>query len=465
MGQGEESISWKKILLIGITIGVISGFGTLLFFLCLEYSIKFIMGIFYDGSFPAPGQSFEGITGWTPPPVIWLILPIICGGALLSGLIVQRFAPEAEGHGTDAALKAYHGDGKIRWRVPLVKSVASIITISTGGSAGREGPTAQIAAGFGAFISDVFHLSPRERKIAIATGIGAGIGTIFKAPFGGAVLAAEILYLRDIEADVLIPSFLASIISYSIFGFFAGYNAIFGAATLTWSVFQVPFFIALGPVCALIGIMYIKTFYGTKDIFDRFFRKHALPVYLKPVLGAFLIGIFVIICAYISPNTLLVALGSLGSGYGFVQLALYNMLPLTVLLLLPFAKTLTTALTIGSGGSGGVFAPGVSIGGFAGGAFGMLLHILLPQIIPLTTVPVFVIIGMVALFGSIAHAPIAVMIMVLEMTGDFGLLIPAMAALVLACLIMGKNTIFKEQRERREDMMIEEVTDQGNVQK
>nr|WP_319378639.1 chloride channel protein [uncultured Methanocorpusculum sp.] len=233
-----------------------------------------------------------------------------------------------------------------------------------------------------------------------------------------------------------------------------GYEAIFGATTLTWSVAQVPFFIALGPICAVIGIMYIRTFYGTKNIFDKFFKKYSLPGFLKPVLGAFIIAVFVIVFAYISPNTLLVALGSLGSGYGFVQLALYNMLPLTVLILLPFAKTLTTSLTIGSGGSGGVFAPGLSIGGFTGGAFGMLLHILFPQLIPITTVPVFVIIGMIALFGSIAHAPIAVMIMVLEMTGDFGILIPSMAALVLACLIMGKNTIFREQRERREDILL-----------
>ncbi|ABN07240.1 Cl- channel, voltage-gated family protein [Methanocorpusculum labreanum Z] len=454
MHPGEERISFKKTLLIGVSIGIISGFGTLLFFTALEYCINLIMGIFYGGAFPTPGQSCTGITCWTPPPIIWLILPIICGGALLSGLIVYKFAPEAEGHGTDAALKAYHGDGKIRWRVPFVKAVASLITISTGGSAGREGPTAQIAAGFGAIISDVFQLSPRERKIAIATGIGAGIGTIFKAPLGGAVLAAEILYLRDVDADVLIPSFLASVISYSIFGFFMGYDAIFGTTEMTWSVVQVPFFLALGPLCAFIGIMYIKSFYGTKTLFDKFFRTYGLPTYLKPVLGAFIIGIFVIVFAYISPDTLMVALGSLGSGYGFVQLALYNMLPLTVLILLPFAKTLTTSLTIGSGGSGGVFAPGISIGGFTGGAFGMILHILFPTIIPLTTVPIFVIIGMIALFGSIAHAPIAVMIMVLEMTGDFGILIPAMAALVLACLIMGKNTIFREQRERREDILL-----------
>lgn len=451
VNPGEERISLKKTLLIGVSIGIISGFGTLLFFIGLEYSTHFMMNVLFGANLPMEGQSAAEIVGWTPPAVVWLILPIICIGALLSGLIVYKFAPEAEGHGTDAALKAYHGDGKIRWRVPIVKAVASIITIATGGSAGREGPTAQIAAGFGSFISDVFHLSPRERKIAIATGIGAGIGTIFKAPLGGAVLASEILYLRDVEADVLIPSFLASIISYSIFGFFVGYDAIFGAATLTWSIIQIPFFLILGVISAGIGLMYIKTFYGTKDVFDKFFKKYSLPKYLKPACGAFLIGILVIVLAWISPETMIVALGSLGSGYGFVQLALYNMLPLSVLILLPFVKTLTTALTIGSGGSGGVFAPGLAVGGFAGGAFGMALHLLLPEIVPLTSVPVFVIVGMIALFGGISHAPIAVMIMVLEMTGDFAILIPAMAAIVFACLLMGKNTIFREQRERRDD--------------
>ena len=216
MSEKKCESSFKKLILIGVTVGIISGFGAYLFFKGLEYGTAFVMEYLFGAYLPLEGQTATEVAAWTPPPVIWLILPIICAGALLSGLIVYFFAPEAEGHGTDAAIRAYHGDGKIRWRVPIVKAVASIITISTGGSAGREGPTAQIAAGFGAFIADIFHLSPRERKIAIATGIGAGIGTIFKAPLGGAILAAEILYLRDFEADVVMPSFLASIIGYSI---------------------------------------------------------------------------------------------------------------------------------------------------------------------------------------------------------------------------------------------------------
>lgn len=445
MPMMEKSSSFKKTILIGIVVGIISGIGALLFFWGLEYGTHFVMEFIFQYHLPLEGQSEQIISGWSPPPFIWLILPIICGGALLSGLLVQKFAPEAEGHGTDAAIKAFHGDGKIRWRVPVVKAVASILTIATGGSAGREGPTAQISAGFGSIAADALKLSPRDRRIALATGIGAGIGTIFKAPLGGAILAAEILYTRDFEADVIIPSFLASVIGYSIFGYFEGYDPIFGKALIYWDIGQIPYFLILGVICAFVGLLYIRTFYGTKQTFTAFFEKHHIPKYLKPVGGAFLIGVFVIALSYISPNTMLTALGSLGTGYGFLQLAIYNMLPFSVLILLPFTKILTTSLTIGTGGSGGVFAPGLAIGGSLGGAFGMLLHMMIPHLVPLSSVPAFVIVGMIALFGGISNAPIAVMIMVVEMTGDFSLLVPAMGAVAVSAVLTGEKTIFVEQ--------------------
>ncbi|MDD3407800.1 MAG: chloride channel protein, partial [Methanomicrobium sp.] len=288
-------------------------------------------------------------------------------------------------------------------------------------------------------------LSPRERRIALATGIGAGIGTIFKAPLGGAILAAEILYTRDFESEVIMPSFLASIIGYSIFGFFEGYDPVFGKAIIHWEISQIPFFLLLGVICALLGLLYIQMFYGTKTTFNNFFEKHNLPKYLKPVTGAFFIGIFVIIFAYISPHTMITALASLGTGYGFMQLAIYNLLPLSVLILLPFTKIFTTSFTIGSGGSGGVFAPGLAIGGAAGGAFGMILHYFIPQLVPIASVPAFVIVGMIALFGGVANAPIAVMIMVVEMTSDFSLLVPAMGAVAVSNVLTGEKTIFREQ--------------------
>ncbi|WP_421908512.1 chloride channel protein [Methanolacinia petrolearia] len=392
-------------------------------------------------TFPREGQ----IAGWTPPINIWLILPAISFGALLSGILVYTFAPEAEGHGTDAAIRAFHKEGRIRPRVVIVKAVSSILTISTGGSAGREGPTAQISAGFGSVMSDVFKLSEHERRIAIATGIGAGIATIFKAPLGGALLAAEILYYRDFESEAVVPAFLASIIGYSIFGYFEGYDPIFSGAKISWNVTQIPFFLVLGVFCSAFGLLYIKTFYSTRDLFLGFFTKHNIPNHFKPLAGAVIIGLLVIALAHISHDTMIAALGGLGAGYGFIQLSLYNMLPLTVLLLLPFIKIITTSLTIGSGGSGGVFAPGLVIGGAVGGALGMLFHFFIPEIIPLATVPAFVIVGMISLFGGISNAPIAVMIMVVEMSGDFSLLVPAMGAVAISTILTGDSTIFREQ--------------------
>ncbi|HEV2457179.1 MAG TPA: chloride channel protein [Ktedonobacterales bacterium] len=147
----------------------------------------------------------------------------------VTGLIVFSLAPEAEGHGTDAAIEAFHEKGgRIRTRIPLIKLVASAITIGSGGSAGREGPTAQVSAGFGSWLGNLLHLDDQDRRIAVAAGVGSGIGSIFKAPFGGALLSAEILYKRDFEADALFPAFVASVVGFTIYGAWAGWTPVFG---------------------------------------------------------------------------------------------------------------------------------------------------------------------------------------------------------------------------------------------
>lgn len=445
----DKCPSFRKIILIAVIIGIISGCGAYIFFECLKGGTWFFMQDLLGFNLPDEGQSPLTIAGWAPPANIWLFLPIICFGALLSGLIVYTFAPEAEGHGTDAAIKAFHSEGRVRWRVPLVKAATAVLTIASGGSAGREGPTAQISAGFGSIAADLLGLSPRERRIAIATGIGAGIGTIFKAPLGGAILGAEILYRRDFETEAIIPSFLASIIGYAIFGTLEGFDPIFITVEHDWTVMQLPLFLILGCLCAGFGLLYVKSFYGTTAAFRNFFERHHLPPHVKPLLGAFIIGCFVIALSLLSPEAEILALGSIGTGYGFLQLAMYNMLPLGVLILLPLTRIVTTSLTIGSGGSGGVFAPGLAIGGSLGGAFGMLCHMAAPTLVPINSVPAFVIVGMIALFGGIANAPIAVMMMVVEMTADFSLLVPAMGAVALSFVLTGDETIFRQQVETR----------------
>jgi CIC family chloride channel protein len=436
---------YNRVLFIAIVVGIISGIGSLLFYEGLKLGSRFFMGSLMNYQMPLEGENIATISQWSGPDNIFLLLPVICTGALLSGLLITNLAPEAEGHGTDAAIKAFHTEGKIRRRIPFLKAITAILTISTGGSAGREGPAAQISAGLGSIVADYFKLSTRERRLALTTGIGAGIGTIFKAPLGGAVLAAEILYIRDFEAEALVPSFLASIIGYSIFGLFEGFDPIFALMPVSWNIWQLPFFLILGFLCALVGILYITVFYGTKDVFTKFFKERNLPLFLKPVSGAFILGIIVITLSFISPEGQMLGLAGLGTGYGFVQLSLFTMVPLVVLLFLPFMKILTTSLTLGSGGSGGVFAPGLTIGAATGGAVGLIFHILFPDIIPLQTIPVFGIVGMIALFGAIANAPIAVLIMVVEMMGNFSLLVPAMGGVGMSHLITGGRTIYREQ--------------------
>ncbi|HET9681588.1 MAG TPA: chloride channel protein, partial [Candidatus Limnocylindrales bacterium] len=204
----------RKWVVLGGLIGVISGLGAAAFFLGLELATKVLLGAL-AGFVPASpaGEGANPIVDAVRP---WAI-PLVVGlGGLVSGIIVFRLAPEAEGHGTDAAIAAFHhGARRIRSRIPLVKLVASALTIGSGGSAGREGPTAQIGAGFGSLLARVLDLDARDARIAVSCGLGAGIGAIFRAPLGGAVLAAEIPYREDVESEALVPAFVASIVSFT----------------------------------------------------------------------------------------------------------------------------------------------------------------------------------------------------------------------------------------------------------
>jgi chloride channel protein, CIC family len=212
-----------KWLFISTLIGLVAGIGALAFYEAIHFSTQLLLGKLVGYLPPDPaGEGTMGIMPFWSAARPWLLPIVTCAGGLLSGIIVFKFAPEAEGHGTDAAIAAFHQGKPIRARIPLVKLVASAITIGSGGSAGREGPSAQISAGFGSLLGNLLHLDLQDRRIAIATGIGAGIGAIFRAPLGGAVLAAEILYKHDLEVEAIIPALIASIIGYSVFGAWFG---------------------------------------------------------------------------------------------------------------------------------------------------------------------------------------------------------------------------------------------------
>ncbi len=429
-----------KWLFISTSIGLVAGFGALAFFLAIQFSTTFFLGrlVGYLPPEPAGEGSMKVMSLWAAARP-WLLPIITTLGGLASGIIVFTLAPEAEGHGTDAAIAAFHQGKPIRSRIPLVKLVASAITIGSGGSGGREGPAAQISAGFGSLLGNLLHLDMQDRRIAIATGIGSGIGAIFRAPLGGAVLAAEILYKHDLEVEALIPALIASIIGYSVFGAWFGWNPIFatqGSLAFT-SPAQLLYYVVLGLLCGLIGLLYARGFYGLTHVFHRL----PLPRWLKPAIGGLCVGLI----GLVLPE-------ALGMGYGWVQVSMgpgLLALPLWVILLLPFAKIVTTGFSIGSGGSGGIFGPGMVIGAMVGAIVWRISYHVLPGV-PDTPAP-FVIVAMMALFGGIAHAPLAVMLMVAEMTGNLSLLAPAMLAVGISSIIVGDATIYTSQVDSRAD--------------
>ena len=431
----------RKWLVLGVVIGVTAGLGAVVFYEALRATTHLFLGVIAGYTVPTPaGEGGRAASAHFARP--WAIPLVACLGALAGAVLVFEIAPEAEGHGTDAAISAVHHNPRgIRLRTVAVKIVASALTIGSGGSGGREGPTGQISAGFGSFLARLLDLSPADARIAVASGIGSGIGSIFGAPLGGAVLATEIMYRDDFEVEALLPSFIASIIGYVVFGSIEGFSPLFGnveSYRLT-DARQLLWFGLIGILGGLIGLLYAKGFYGIADLFARL----PIPRWVRPALGGLIVGCI----ALAIPEVL-------GTGYGWIQEGLGQQLlhiPLWIVLLLPFARIVTTGLSIGSGGSGGIFGPGMVIGAFTGGAVWRLFEPIVPSL-GHDPAP-YVIVGMMACFGSISRAPLAVMLMVAEMTGTLSLIVPAMVAVGLATLIVRRNddTIYRSQLRSRAD--------------
>jgi CIC family chloride channel protein len=432
-----ESLSYlQRWGLYGLIIGVVSGLGATIFYLLLNgISRIFLVSILGYSPPPAGGEGSAVVPDLSS--IKWWLVPFVLAlGGLISGLIVYSFAPEAEGHGTDSVIDSFHRQGgRIRKRVPMIKTIASSLTIGTGGSAGREGPIAQIGAGFGSWLASTLKLTDHDRRYMVVCGAAAGIGSIFKAPLGASLFSIEVLYKRDFEADALIPAFISSVTSYSIFASIFGFSPIFGTFQYEFThPIELVFFIILGLVCALGAISYVNVFNFTRGLF----KKLAIPNHFKPALGGLMLGSIAIVL----PQTM-------EMGYGWIQLAMYGQLTLIFMAVMIFAKMIATSLTIGSGGSGGVFAPSLVIGGMIGGAFGLVSNAVSPGIV--TQPAAYVLIGMAAFFSGAAKVPLAAMIMVAEMTGNYNFLIPAMFACSFSYVASGNCTIYGKQVERRVD--------------
>ena len=438
-----------KWFLLASAIGVVAGVGAIVFQFLSHLVLHYALGAM-TGYHPreAAGEHTVFVaeeTEFRP----WLIVAVMTGGGVVSGCLVYTFAPEAEGHGTDAAIDAFHNKrGQIRGRIGIVKTLASAITLGTGGSGGREGPIAQIGASFGSFLSQRLNLTARDTRILMAAGMGAGVGAIFRAPLAGALFAAEILYRdADLESDVIVPAAISSIIAYSVFALSMPqdkwFEHLFGQG-LTYrpsSLLELIPFGMMAIVLVLFAIIYIKTFYGVHSLF----KKLPIMPQFKPAIGAALAG-FLGIGTFFLCQQNPQALAVLSTGYGTLQDAITPGVTVGIGLLLTVAavKILTTSLTISSGGSGGVFGPSMVIGGCVGTATGMFLQqTMFPELVK--NPQMYGIVGMAGFFAACAHAPISTIIMVSEMTGDYNLLLPTMWTSTLCFLLCRRWSLYTKQ--------------------
>lgn len=454
-----DLFNFGRWMVLALMVGVVAGLGGTL----LTWGVNGISsGLLGEVvGFHVPGHGESATVTWSMPERPWLLLIILPLAGLVVGRIVQTFAPEAEGHGTDAVINAYHrGRAVLRKRVVPVKLLTSMITIGSGGSAGREGPVAQVGAGFGSYLADLLRLGYHDRRVLVVSGMAAGVGGMFRAPLGAALFAVEVLYSDpDFESEALIPAIISSIVSYVVVASLTGWDAIFHTAHLPFGrPHELLAYLVLGMIVAAVGYLYVKVFYGMRD---RVFAPMPIPAWTKPAVG----GLLLALLALAVPQVL-------GGGYGWLQLTMDDQLPLKILVLLLPAKILATSCTISSGGSGGVFAPSLVIGGVTGAIFADLSSRVVPQLAPPTAACVLV--GMGGFFAGVAKVPIASLIMVAEMSGSYGLLVPMMLVSSVAYLLMRGVSIYEAQVPGRIDspahlgefqidvlerLMVEEVMD------
>jgi CIC family chloride channel protein len=410
-----QPVKQRRLIIDLVIIGVAGAFAAQLFGLVLRganwlFLTKLAqytpLGLPNEG-----GSPVEVIGRWG----LWMLPVATTLGGLIVGVLVTRLAPEAEGHGTDTAIRAFHrADGVIRPRVPPVKLVASAITIGSGGAAGREGPIALVAAGLGSWYAELTNRNAADRRLLMLAGMAAGLAAVFRSPIGTALFAIEVLYSgMEFESGVLFATMLTSIIAYAVNGLFSGYEPLFRVPSDIGLInpLENAWFVVMGVAAGVLGALLPTLFYRVRDRF----RQLKIRPELKPALGGLLTGLIALAVPQV-----------IGGGYGWVQAAIDGQLTVWVLLGLVVAKPLALSFTVASGGSGGVFAPSLSIGAKLGALLAHLAHL---------PVAPFVIVGMAAVFAGAARVPIATLMMVTEMTGGYTLLVPAALAVMTAYMV------------------------------
>jgi CIC family chloride channel protein len=421
-----------RLIILSVFLGVVGALGAQVFIWLLHMAEIWILRPISGYAFIDVAQAHAMGTAPTTHHWYWLIPVATTLGGLISGILVYTWAPEAEGHGTDAAVKGYHRTaGRIRYRVPLIKTIASAITIGSGGSAGREGPTAQIAAGVGAIAGGLLNLPDEERRVLLLVGMAAGLSAIFKSPLGTALFAVEILYsTMAFEGRFLTFTLIASAVAYAITGLFNGWTPLFilPRGVTFGAPIDLIWFVVLAALAGCLGAILPTVFYWTRDTF----HKLNVPNQLKPAIGGLGLGLV----GMLAPPLL-------GGGYGYIQFALQGGggIAVWLLLVLSVGKIIALSLTVASGGSGGVFAPSLYVGALLGAAFAAVLHVFGISGINATALAV---VGMASLFAGAARVPIASLVMVAEMTGGYDLIMPTMLAVAISYLVqVGLTRTFK----------------------
>lgn len=435
LSRSYHSVLNFKWLALGAVVGAMTGALATIFYVLIEWLQHQLLSTWAGLTLPVPaGESlFSGPAGPSRP---WLLFVFLGAVGLLTGYLLRRFVPQTRfggTDGTDTMIKAFHQqEGHIAPSVPVMKVSTSILTIAAGGSAGREGPISLLGAGCGSWLAGKLRLTAKERRILLLAGAAGGLGAIFRAPLGGALTAVEVIYREDFEAEALLPSIISSVVSYSLFTLVFGAEPIFGIPSFEFSdLRELPLYALLGLVCAATGWFYVRTFRFIKfkifwPLTDRF---GFVPAAALGGLGMAAIG-------YRFPELL-------GGGQGWLEMAMLGKLSVTMMAGMIIGKTVATSVTLGSGLSGGMFAPALFVGGMSGGVIGGLGHRFFPSVV--TEPGGYVLVGMAAFFAGVASAPIGPLVMVCELTQGYGLLAPLMLATAIA-LVLGRNVSLYENQ-------------------
>jgi len=435
LAHSYHSILNFKWLALGAVVGAMTGTLATIFYIVIEWLQHLLLTTWAGYTLPVPaGENlFSGPAGPSRP---WLLFIFLGAVGVLTGYLLRRFVPQTRfggTDGTDTMIKAFHHqDGHIPPSVPVMKVSTSILTIAAGGSAGREGPISLLGAGCGSWLAGKLRLTAKERRILLLAGAAGGLGAIFRAPLGGALTAVEVIYREDFEAEALLPSIISSVVSYSLFTLVFGAEPIFGIPSFEFSdLRELPIYALLGLVCAVTGWFYVHTFRFIKfkvfwPLTDRF---GFVPAVALGGLGMACIG-------YQFPQLL-------GGGQGWLEMAMLGKLSVTMMAGMIIGKTVATSVTLGSGMSGGMFAPALFVGGMSGGVIGSLGHRFFPSVV--TEPGGYVLVGMAAFFAGVASAPIGPLVMVCELTQGYGLLAPLMLATAIA-LVLGRGVSLYENQ-------------------